>query len=316
MPRSDPRRDPLLLARLPTWPAFASLDAAGLRRVIGSVRCLSLPARRSLVRPGRALAEHIYLLEGRVQLHQHGRVSVVSAGSERARRPVYPGAAEVETLTAARFVAVAPQLLRTLPAEPPGGPGLPELTDPGASWQGRLLDSPLLQRLRPSAWQHLLNAMERRSYLPAERIIAAGTIADGCFVLCSGALEVRAAGRVLARPRPGTLFGEDGLLSGDRRNASVVACSAVIAARLPAATFRETLRDGLVQPLNDAAGRDTLSLDPALPATLQLSLGRLRELGPGLPAGRRFAVLGGSKRERDLAAFLLIGMGHDAQPVY
>src|SRR5690606_17657091 len=140
--------------------------AAGARR-------LRVPARRWLVRPGRVLAARVYLLEGRVRLVEAERAVIVNAGSARARRAVYPGAAGVATLATSVFLWVDPAGLDG-PGPHPAGLGMPEVNAAESSWQRRFLTSPLMQRLEPAAWQRVLRAMSRTRRHAGEVIIRAG----------------------------------------------------------------------------------------------------------------------------------------------
>ncbi len=297
---------------------FEALEPSVLRAAAARTRWLKLPARRWLVRPGRALSDHYYLLEGRVRLLHGGRCAVVAAASARARRPVYPGAAGLETLTPALFASVDPLLLAELRAASRPGLGLPEVRAADDSWQQRFLGSPLMQQLRPSAWQRVLRAMTRYEFDAGAAIVAAGEAADCCYVLCAGRADIVAPDGTthLARLQPGDLFGEDALVTGGVRNASVVMVTPGAAVSLPAGDFERWLLEAVVRPALHLGTRCPVSLDPE-PAGLlpALNLADLRAAVRRLPRGRRYAVIGGSGRERLLVSFLLVQRGIDARPL-
>lgn len=305
---------------------FRRLPASSLDSVAAAVRWLRVPAGRWLVRPGRALSDHLYLLEGRVRLQADRQISVVGGGSRRARRPVYPGAGALVTLTACRFAAIDAVLLERVAAgvaQRPGPasgaqalPGLPRLLSAADSWQGRFLASPLLQKVSPSAWQRLLRAMEPRAFEPGATVIRAGAPADGCYVLQSGRVQVLdSAGRPLVTLYPGRLFGEDALVTGRRRNATVSAPGHAVAAFLPAEAFRAWLLQAVIVPLTGPGGRVVLGLDGAAAAAVQVSLGDIRSVAARLSPRNRFAVAGATLLDRALAALLLAEQGLDAQPL-
>lgn len=247
-----------------------------------------------------------------------GRCTVVAAGSARTRRPVYPGVAGLETLTPALFARVHPLLLAEVRAAP--GPSLAMLEVRAAddSWQSRFLGSEVMQRLQPTAWQRVLRAMTLHQFDSGEAIVAAGESADCCYVLCAGRAEIISADGAtrLARVQPGDLFGEDALVTGEVRNASVVMASPGAAVSLPAPEFVNGLLEAVVQPLRQLGTRCPVSLDPE-PAGLLPALNTvdLRGSVRRLPRGRRYAVIGGSRRERLLASFLLAQLGIDARPL-
>lgn len=297
--------------RLRQFSDFATLSAAALAAVAASAQRVRVPARRWLLRPGRRLSGHFYLLEGRVQLLEDGRTVIVGAGSARARRMIYPGAAAVETLTPAEFLRVL--------APPPDDtadprPGVPDvLAD--ECWQQRFLASALMQRLDPQIWQRVLRAMRRVEFAAGERLIRAGAGADCCYVLCSGSAEIRAAdGQRLALVGPGSLFGEDALICGGVRNADVVTCGAGAAMALEAERFRAWLLDEVVQPVSTPGARRVIDLGGGS-GGLAIPVPALRYAGARLSREVEYVITGAGPAERQLAAFLLAEQGIDARPL-
>lgn len=306
-------------ARLKLLTPFAGMSAPALARAASAVRSLRLPAGRWLVRPGRALAEHVYLLQGRVRLASADCTAIVSGGSRRARRPVYPGAAAVATLTPATLALIDPRHFETADeaaaARPDVASALPLVDADTGSWQRRFLASPLLQRLDPPAWQSLLRAMTPQMFEAGTSIVVAGEPGDCCYVMCAGHAEVISGHRAVALLEPGSLFGEDALASESVRNASVVARSRVRVASLSAQPFRRWLLGAVAPPLCGIQGRRLLSLDAAHDGVLHVPPERLRTVAVALPKGQRYAVCGGSAPSRALAALLLAERGIDARPL-
>jgi CRP-like cAMP-binding protein len=295
-------------------PAFAQLPLSTLESLAADARCVRLPAGRWLVRPGRALSDHYYLLRGRVRIHGGRAAAVVAGGSPLAREPVYPGALGIETLTPAEFLRLSGD--RVPLAATPAALGVPDVQVDAADWQTRFLLSPLLQRLEPAAWQRLLRAMTQRHHEAGEQLIAAGDPADCCYVLCAGGAEVRDAdGRLLAALAPGSLFGEDALISGATRNASVRACSAGATVSLPAERFEALLLNMVVRRCRDLHGRCVITLDRVATAgQIRVPAADIRTAARSLSRERAYAIVGGAPRERVLAAFLLAQFGIDAEP--
>lgn len=306
------------LSRLQSLTGFEALTPSALRLAAARTRWVRLPARRWLVRPGRVLSDHYYLLEGRVRLLQGGRRTEVTAGSLRAREPVYPGAPGLETLTPALFAGIHPGVLAELGDSVRSVPGFPEVRAGDDSWERRFLGTPVMRCLSPQAWQRLLRAMTRHDYRAGDRILVAGEPADCCYVLHSGRAEVLApeTGARLARLRPGDLFGEDALVTGSVRNASVLMTAPGAAMSLPAACFEQWLLEAVVRPLRRLGGRRPVSVDPEPGGLLpSLPMVELRTAVRRLPRGLRYAIIGGAEGERLLASFLLIRRGIDARPL-
>ena len=88
-------------------------------------------------------------------------------------------------------------------------------------WLHRFLRSPLLRHLEPRRWQRLLRAASVRPLGRGDHAVRQGEPGDEFFVLRSGTAEVVRNGLRLAVLQPGEFFGEDALLTGAPRNASV-----------------------------------------------------------------------------------------------
>src|SRR5205814_10495098 len=94
--------------------------------------------------------------------------------------------------------------------------------------------------------------MTRRQYMPGEIIIREGEVGEELFLISEGEVEVDREGREVARLGPGDFFGELALMSGNPRNANVIATRPVDtyvlgkddfdAAFQASSSFREQLR--------------------------------------------------------------------------
>jgi hypothetical protein len=213
---------------------------------------------------------------------------------------------------------------------------VPEL-QPDSGWQTRFLASPLLRALRPLHWQQLLQGLQSEWLSAHTTLIEAGTVGTECFVLQSGRARVHLGHRELAELCPGELFGEEALISGCVRSASVTLIEAGRVGRLSAARFERWLLDAAITPLASMGARRVIRIVPDTDAqvaqwalTCGLETGRdqasdsaalcvpvsaLRH--PALPLRREaaYGVVGGMQRERWLAAFILASRGFDARPL-
>ncbi|MEQ8482821.1 MAG: cyclic nucleotide-binding domain-containing protein [Pseudomonadales bacterium] len=297
---------------------FEPMPASALAGVLARGHCLRVPAGRWLVRPGRALASRLYLQAGAVELCDAVGWRPVRAGEPRARQPLYPGCAAARTLSDCRLLSFDARAADWLVgADPADLPGVPEVATDETSWQARFLGSPLMQRLGPAAWQRVLRAMTAAAHDAGARVIAAGAPADGCHVLCKGRAEIRApdGGPRLATLSPGDLFGEDALITGAVRNADVVMTAPGATLELAADRFEAWILRVVVEPLDSVAGRCLISLDRRPRAEWCVPVTEVRALAARLPLEGAYAVVGGTPRERYLAAFLLTRRGLDARPL-
>jgi putative ABC transport system ATP-binding protein len=108
------------------------------------------------------------------------------------------------------------------------------------------------KNLTPTELTHVAEHMTKRHYMPGEIIIREGEIGHELFLVSEGAVKVERSGDEVARLGPGDFFGELALMTGERRNATVIAADPLEtyvlgedefhAAIEASASFREQLR--------------------------------------------------------------------------
>jgi putative ABC transport system ATP-binding protein len=81
----------------------------------------------------------------------------------------------------------------------------------------------LFKTLTPTELTHVAERMTKRHYLPGDIVIRQGDIGHELFLVSDGGVKVERSGREVARLGPGEFFGELALLSGNPRNATIVA---------------------------------------------------------------------------------------------
>jgi len=83
------------------------------------------------------------------------------------------------------------------------------------------------KNLTPTELTSVAEHMTKRHYLPGDIVIQEGEIGHELFLVSEGAVRVERSGGEVARLGPGEFFGELALMSGERRNATVVAADAL-----------------------------------------------------------------------------------------
>ena len=81
----------------------------------------------------------------------------------------------------------------------------------------------LFKALTPTELTHVAERMIKRHYLPGDVVIRQGDTGHELFLVSDGGVRVERSGQEVARLGPGEFFGELALLSGNPRNATVVA---------------------------------------------------------------------------------------------
>jgi putative ABC transport system ATP-binding protein len=99
----------------------------------------------------------------------------------------------------------------------------------------------LFKALTPRQLTDVAEHMTKRHFAAGETIIREGERGEEFFLISDGEVEVIRADHEIARMRPGDFFGEVALISGDPRNATVVAEGEVDAYVLGKADFETAL---------------------------------------------------------------------------
>ena len=79
------------------------------------------------------------------------------------------------------------------------------------------------KNLTPTELTSIAEHMTKRHYMPGEPVVREGDVGHELYLVSEGEVRVERAGREIARLGPGEFFGELALMSGERRNATVIA---------------------------------------------------------------------------------------------
>ena len=99
----------------------------------------------------------------------------------------------------------------------------------------------VFKTLTPTELTNVAERMVKRHYLPGEVVIHEGDVGHELFLISEGDVKVERSGREVARLGPGEFFGELALLSGNPRNATVVATDPLETYVLGEADFRAAM---------------------------------------------------------------------------
>ena len=319
--------------------SFSPMDFLTLhyrQQLHAGLNYLQRPAGTPLLQKGeRSLAQY-YLLAGKVSVEDGAGKRALEGGSPEAHLPLNPGPANPATVRAVTDVclfAVEHQLLeRLLSWSQEAAYEVSSLTEREEEhaeddWLTRLLATPLFGRLPPS---HLHALLARFEYVECEAgtpVVRYGEPGEHFFVIKHGRVQVGLPSASREQPTPvlerGDFFGEEALISGAVRSASVTMLEDGELARLHRHDFVELVRPTLIPRIRaqDVQQRKHLLLDVRLaveyrlghlPESLNLPVANLRTHAAELDRSTCYVVTPEGGIRSELAVHLLNQLGFDA----
>lgn len=288
-----------------------------------------------LFQAGESDDRAVYLLDGEVQVFRAGNmVETVRAGSETARHPLSPGQPRETTVRAhgpCRTLSIDSALLDTcLVWSQSTVSGISE-TEQDSEWMNQLSCSSLFSRIPTPNIRKIFELMQRVPVKAGDTIVRQGEEGDFYYVIRQGRCEVtrhltqQGKSITLAELGPGDSFGEEALVSGSRRNASVRMLTDGILERLTKQDFVALIQAPLLRSIDrdDAVALVRTGakwLDVRLPeehhrsalkGSINMPLALLREQSEQLDPGTQYIVYCDSGRRSAAATFLLSQRGLD-----
>ncbi|MBN2701764.1 MAG: cyclic nucleotide-binding domain-containing protein [Methylothermaceae bacterium] len=280
----------------------------------------------------------IYLLKGEVALEADGiLMEQVSGASDAARFPLahqVPRKLAARALTELRYIRIDHRRLKPMEhyqdEEMQSQPEkeMEETTD----WMTKLFKSPIFQRLPASNLQKVLSRLQEVEVSRGEKIIAQGDYGDALYILRAGKCRVtrrphpNAREIKLAEFRPGDMFGEDALLSGQPRAVDVTMLTDGVVMRLEKDDFLSLVAEPVLEKVSfESAFREVeqgaVWLDVRdsesyrrnhLEGSLNIPFFSLRMQLSGLQRQRRYILVCDRGGVSVAATFLLLRFGFEA----
>ncbi|MFQ5643896.1 MAG: SUMF1/EgtB/PvdO family nonheme iron enzyme [Thiogranum sp.] len=313
-----------------------ALSAAHIEEITRKAVIEEVRSGRYVFRSGDRDYQTVYLLQGSIELVGKGRdvVSTVHAGSEVAlhplahKQPRQLSARASGKVTVARIDSSLLDVLLTW--DESAGYDVVEIdAQDDDDWMTRMLQSQAFLQLPPANIHQLLMRLESVNANAGETIVRQDEEGDFFYIVKKGRLAVTrkpsARGKevLLAELGEGACFGEDALVSGTRRNASVTMVTDGSLMRLSKDDFNELLREPLVREVTfpeaqKLAGDGAQWLDVRLPGefgnqaikgSTNMPLSALRDQCAGLDADTTYVVCCDTGRRSSAGAFLLSQRG-------
>ena len=262
---------------------LANLTDEALEQLVDRGQVLELPRGRQLYRQGSTDDNIYYLLEGRISMTDtNDREAFLTADSEQARfafgklrpRPadamILSETSRILCFSSHQFDTMLSWQQQLLPQEDsdPLFSDIPSslLTSElqvdevdvtyGDDWVMSLLSCPSFYNVPPANVQLLAEKMEPASYKAGDIVIEEGDHGDHYYVIREGRCRVIREGIVVGSLGSMDTFGEEALISGSLRNATIEMITDGLLMRLSQQVFLETLVPPLIKrvSLEEAKG--------------------------------------------------------------
>lgn len=329
---------------LRTFQLCDALSEGALEELMGALKVARVDKSNIIFKRGRPLDAYYFLVSGKVNLidNQFNTVTF-AAGEPRASQPINADSSHRVSAIAAtpvtmivldieRYNAVlaGQHQLETAAVVDPfmaeGAMGVAEVDD-GNDWAASLLSSPLFRAMSSAQLHHLFSRFETCQVAAGERIIREGAAAEYFYVLTEGRARVYdRSGDVDVVLSPGDAFGDEALVSGAPRNATVEMLEAGAVKRLSAADFEQLVAEPALNATAVTSVSDVqaparvmdvrLPLEYRLghvPGSVNLPLTRLRRDLPKLSSDLVYLVPDSAGCRARTAVYLLRKAGYAAR---
>lgn len=324
----DPRR-------LQSFALLDTLSQEGLAKAAAQMEVRDLAPGDVLFHQGERDRAIHFLLDGSLALRaDRGGAVVIDSGTEAAAMPVSrlkPRRYTAIALGHARVAAIdEDQLDRLLTVDQSAAYEVSLIEGEDPEWMFRLFSNDTLRRIPVAHLTALFGRLEPVPVVAGQVVVREGEPGDYYYLIRRGraAVDRRQDGAParVAELGIGDGFGEEALLSGEPRNATVTMLEDGLLMRLSQTDFDSLLQAPLVRRVDPAealamVGEGARFIDVRteaeqrehpVPGSLSLPLCDLRRLLVGLPHGGRYITVCQTGRRSTAAAFLLGQRGFDA----
>ena len=328
------------LAMLSDLVPIKALSPDHLQELAEKSKLVQAASGKVMFKSGEPAERIIYVLEGEVELKTESGISrKIAGGSKMAKLPLEQGKVHQYTAVSksnVKYISVDPNLLDImLTWEQSGGYEVQEIDDESGEdddWMSRMLQAKVFQRIPPANIQKIFMKMESHAFEKGDTVIQQGDEGEHFYLIRSGNCEVirktrkNPEGVKLARLGVGDNFGEESLISGGKRNASIVMLTDGNLMSLSKSDFLELMNEPLLNwvnydEANEIANSEGIWIDVRLPAEFQsmhvegsvnIPLPLLRAKVSKLDQGKKYIMYCDTGRRSSTATYLLTEQGFDA----
>ncbi len=315
---------------------FENLSTDILDELAAKSSIEDIPIGRILFRQGEKDKRLIYVMSGQVEVTATGKTKgkLIKAKTEEARHPIeytLPRPGTAKTKTSCKILYVDGDLLEFLTQTDNSGLiEVDELSmDNESSWMLRFLQSRAFLKLPTENIQTLLMKLEEVPVKKGDTIINQGDKNDNYYIIRNGSCAVtrrpapKAKDVQIATLKVGEGFGEEALITGGARNASISMLEDGMLMRLGKKDFMSDLAKPLINHIDDKTalgkiGNGSLLIDvrthdefnkQKVEGSVNIPLSMLRLKLDGLNDKRDYVLICDNGLRSSAAAFLLTQHG-------
>ncbi len=317
-----------------------SLNAENFQELASKTVVENVAAGRLLFKKGDTDRKNVYVLSGDIELiGADGKVTVVKGGTPDARHAIgnqQPRQVTAKARNNATITRIDSDLLDILLTwDQLSGIEVEEVSsgeDEGdGDWMTRILQSKAFLRIPPANIQHMFMRLQELPVKAGQSIIHQGDDGDYYYIICHGRCKVtresaNGASVTLAQLSDGDAFGEEALISSNKRNASITMETDGLLMRLSKSDFEELLKAPM---LNDVdleqakvmVSKGTILMDVrmesehkagSIKGSINLPLFMLRMKAEGLDKNKSYICYCETGRRSSAAAYLLSEQGFES----
>ncbi len=320
---------------------LGDLTIENLQELAGKTTLESLDKDKPLFKRGQVAKQSIYLLTGELYLlSEDGTKTVLKGGTNQTRHPIDHNSPRTLTAiakTPIQFFRVDDGYLELLLSwDKSESLVVSDIDSSDDDWMGNMLQSDIIQKIPPASIQMLFIKMEAVPYKANEVVINQGDEGDYYYYIRQGRCVVThksTSGKEmrLAELESGTGFGEDALVSNNRRNATITMKSDGVLMRLGKEDFEQLLKNPSLHMVDvDEAMRmmkeeQSVIIDVRhekefhqsnLKGSRNIPLFMLRFKTQELSKKNKYIMVCDTGRRSSSAAFILNEKGYDAYFIY
>ncbi len=250
-----------------------ALNADNYRELSGKTTLESIAAGKAVFSIGQTDRKTVFLVEGELVVRNNsGKTSLVRAGTEAARHAIANNQPRKHTVIAkvpSKIIRIDSDLLDVLITwDQLSGIEVGEIAtedddddeDVTSDWMTRILQSKAFFKVPPANIQAMFMRIEEIPASQGDTIIRQGDTGDYYYMIKLGNCKVTRTSKtgselVLAELNDGDAFGEEALLSEEKRNANVIMTSNGRLMRLSKQDFNELLKEPMLSWVSRAEAK-------------------------------------------------------------